>query len=76
MIILTMQIISVKSVLFSAKSSNFVPKYMNMVDEKDIFQRSELLLGAEAMERLAQKRVIVFGVGGVGSWLLPRPWGR
>ena len=39
-----------------------------MVDEKDIFQRSELLLGAEAMERLAQKRVIVFGVGGVGSW--------
>ena len=39
-----------------------------MVDEKDIFQRSELLLGTEAMERLAQKRVIVFGVGGVGSW--------
>jgi len=45
-----------------------VPKYINMIDEKDIFQRSELLLGAEAMERLAQKRVIVFGVGGVGSW--------
>ena len=39
-----------------------------MVDEKDIFQRSELLWGIEAMERLAQKRVIVFGVGGVGSW--------
>lgn len=39
-----------------------------MVLEQDIFQRSELLLGSEAMERIAQKRVIVFGVGGVGSW--------
>jgi len=27
-----------------------------------------LLLGNEAMERIAQKRVIIFGVGGVGSW--------
>jgi len=26
------------------------------------------LLGNEAMERIAQKRVIIFGVGGVGSW--------
>ena len=33
-----------------------------------IFRRSELLLGNEAMERIAQKRVIIFGVGGVGSW--------
>ena len=33
-----------------------------------IFQRSALLLGSEAMERLAGCRVIVFGVGGVGSW--------
>ena len=39
-----------------------------MIEEKDIFQRSELLLGSEAMERIAEKRVIVFGVGGVGSW--------
>lgn len=30
--------------------------------------RAELLLGSEAMERLAHKRVILFGVGGVGSW--------
>ncbi len=27
-----------------------------------------MLLGKEAMERIAQKRVIIFGVGGVGSW--------
>ena len=33
-----------------------------------IFRRSELLLGGEAMERIGQKRVIIFGVGGVGSW--------
>ena len=33
-----------------------------------IFLRSEMLLGNEAMERIAQKRVIIFGVGGVGSW--------
>jgi tRNA A37 threonylcarbamoyladenosine dehydratase len=33
-----------------------------------MFQRCELLLGTEAMERIAQKRVIIFGVGGVGSW--------
>ena len=36
--------------------------------EQAIFRRAELLLGNEAMERIAQKRVIIFGVGGVGSW--------
>lgn len=36
--------------------------------EKAIYNRSERLLGAEAMNRLAEKRVIIFGVGGVGSW--------
>ena len=33
-----------------------------------IFSRAELLLGKEAMERLSCLRVIIFGVGGVGSW--------
>lgn len=32
------------------------------------FDRAELLLGEEKMERLRQTRVILFGVGGVGSW--------
>ena len=32
------------------------------------FSRTALLLGDEAMSRIAQKRVIIFGVGGVGSW--------
>ena len=31
-------------------------------------KRLEMLLGAGAMERLAAARVIVFGLGGVGSW--------
>ena len=35
---------------------------------EDFFSRSEALLGAEAMEALRNKRVILFGVGGVGSW--------
>ena len=39
-----------------------------MAKQDAIFRRSELLLGDEAMERIAQKRVIIFGVGGVGSW--------
>ena len=37
--------------------------------EKAIFNRSRLLLGDEMMDSLARKRVIIFGVGGVGSWL-------
>ena len=39
-----------------------------MAIDNAIFRRSELLLGDETMERIAQKRVIIFGVGGVGSW--------
>lgn len=33
-----------------------------------IFQRGERLLGVEAMHSIHAKRVIIFGVGGVGSW--------
>ncbi len=32
------------------------------------FSRSTLLLGDDAMQRLATARVIIFGTGGVGSW--------
>ena len=34
----------------------------------EIFSRSELLLGEKAMNCIGEKRVIIFGVGGVGSW--------
>ena len=36
---------------------------------KDRFQRTEMLLGREAMERLSRARVAVFGVGGVGGYV-------
>ncbi len=36
--------------------------------DNSLFNRTELLLGKEAMQRISSKRVIIFGVGGVGSW--------
>ncbi|MDR2776008.1 MAG: tRNA threonylcarbamoyladenosine dehydratase [Tannerella sp.] len=39
-----------------------------MYREKDIFSRNELLMGSEMMDKISEKRVILFGVGGVGSW--------
>lgn len=35
---------------------------------KDILHRSELLMGDDIMQDIAAQRVILFGVGGVGSW--------
>ena len=32
------------------------------------FSRTELIFGREAMERLANARVAVFGIGGVGGY--------
>lgn len=37
---------------------------------KEEFSRSEMLLGAAKMERLAQCRVAVFGIGGVGGYVV------
>ena len=34
------------------------------------FLRTQLLLGAAAMERLAHSRVAVFGLGGVGGYVV------
>ena len=39
-----------------------------MYSRDDIFQRGGRLLGGDVMNSIATKRVIVFGVGGVGSW--------
>lgn len=36
--------------------------------ERGVFNRTQLLLGSDAMERLNSIKVIIFGVGGVGSW--------
>ena len=32
------------------------------------FDRSELLLGADALERLRRAKVVIFGIGGVGGY--------
>ena len=37
--------------------------------ETTYFDRTALLVGDEAMGRIARARVILFGVGGVGSWV-------
>ena len=36
---------------------------------KEQFERTGLLLGQEAVEKLQEKRVAVFGVGGVGGYV-------
>ena len=38
--------------------------------EENPFARTELMLGAEAMARLARSRVAVFGIGGVGGYVV------
>ena len=36
----------------------------------EAFVRTELLLGRDAIERLQQARVAVFGLGGVGGYVV------
>mgnify|MGYP002408234294 FL=1 len=38
------------------------------MEYNELFARTELLIGTEAMQQIALKKVILFGVGGVGSW--------
>ena len=39
-----------------------------MYHQKDIFNRTERLVGEDSMKRIQEQRVIIFGIGGVGSW--------
>lgn len=50
----------------TAREHNFNFLLVNATNE--IFQRTERLVGPDGMEAISQARVIVFGVGGVGSW--------
>ncbi|OFI07020.1 tRNA threonylcarbamoyladenosine dehydratase [Clostridium acetireducens DSM 10703] len=38
--------------------------------EENIFSRTELLIGGEALNKLKNSKVIIFGVGGVGSFAI------
>lgn len=40
----------------------------NSFDREEVFSRTRMLLGEEAMDRLYNARVAVFGVGGVGGY--------
>jgi tRNA A37 threonylcarbamoyladenosine dehydratase len=40
----------------------------NATNPQSLFQRIALITGKEAIEKFEQTKVIVFGVGGVGSW--------
>ncbi len=39
-----------------------------MKTQETIFDRTERLIGEAGMQAVSQRRVIIFGVGGVGSW--------
>ena len=41
-----------------------------MISMKDRLSRTEILLGKEAMEKIANSRVAVFGIGGVGGYAM------
>ncbi len=41
---------------------------MQLWSEDKLFQRTALMLGEKKMQALAQKKGIIFGIGGVGSW--------
>lgn len=41
---------------------------MQEYSEKEIFQRTELLVGGDVLAAFRSAKVIIFGVGGVGGW--------
>ena len=51
----------------SAKSKKDL-YYRIMGLEQGLFHRTELLYGSEKMKQIAAAKVIIFGIGGVGSW--------
>ncbi len=57
-----------KCTLFCTKNVTFGFSNPTLMSQKGFFNRSELLLGSDGMEALRRTRVIIFGVGGVGSW--------
>lgn len=50
------------STLRSSVSGEFTER------EQQIFHRTRLLVGDRVLHRIGDLRVILFGVGGVGSW--------
>jgi tRNA A37 threonylcarbamoyladenosine dehydratase len=44
--------------------------YLKFMEYNELFARTELLIGSDAMQQIIAKKVILFGVGGVGSFHL------
>ena len=44
-------------------------KYQMMITNREQFKRTESLIGEDAVSKLLESKVIVFGVGGVGSYI-------
>lgn len=59
--------IHVKGLSVLPSCSLFVSLPSSM-EQQEIFNRSQLLLGNDGMDALQRAGVIIFGVGGVGSW--------
>ena len=69
-----------KMLIFSIILGIFLPKVHNGIVQinvvyfkrgdinMDWYERTRMLIGNEAVEKLAQANVIIFGVGGVGSY--------
>lgn len=45
----------------------FIPQFENLSMDNNIFQRFEMLVGSEVVNFLSERRIIIFGVGGVGG---------
>ena len=70
-----------KMLIFSIILGIFLPKVHNGIVQinvvyfkrgdinMDWYERTRMLIGNEAVEKLAQANVIIFGVGGVGSYI-------
>jgi tRNA A37 threonylcarbamoyladenosine dehydratase/predicted adenine nucleotide alpha hydrolase (AANH) superfamily ATPase len=53
---------------FSIEERNIKKTENESMNDNDFFQRLGLLTGTDVLEKLASTRVLVVGVGGVGSW--------
>lgn len=46
----------------------YIIHHLMTIPASEIFDRTERLLGSDALQRLQDQRVLLLGVGGVGSW--------
>lgn len=62
---LLLTLIQVTIICYNAKETKW--KEHKMLEQ---FQRTEMLIGKEGIEKLQEAKVAIFGIGGVGSYVL------